>query len=347
MAVITTDKATERVGRSVNGSTKKYADEKSRNELNKIFTDHAYDGFGIGVCSTAADTAAKEVSIANFLLIKNAIVSVRFQKGIKAVSPTLNVNSQGAKPILLNGIALPVGVVAANTTVMLQYDGTNWNVVGSPVGLESEDELLVDLGLTSGLLWATRNIDVSQPNGFAASPYQYECSFFSWGNTNGHNPIATNAFDYDFGSANDGPYASTPGALLTGNISLGYDAAFANLGNQWRMPTTEEFAELFAAVDYINPDGTDIAATTADKRVTVNGVLGLYLKSKNNGKRIFFPCSGLGSGTSWYYRGAYGYSWSSSLYSAAYGRYLYFYTGGVYPQNYNNRFYGLTVRPVQ
>ena len=34
MAKITTDKATERVGRTVNGSTKKFADEKARNEIN-------------------------------------------------------------------------------------------------------------------------------------------------------------------------------------------------------------------------------------------------------------------------------------------------------------------------
>ena len=58
MATITTDKSTERVGRSINGSTKKYADEKSRAEINKIFTDLAYAGQGFGTCSTAATTAA-------------------------------------------------------------------------------------------------------------------------------------------------------------------------------------------------------------------------------------------------------------------------------------------------
>lgn len=36
MARITTDKSTERVGRSVNGSTKKYADEKARNAINAM-----------------------------------------------------------------------------------------------------------------------------------------------------------------------------------------------------------------------------------------------------------------------------------------------------------------------
>ena len=37
---------------------------------------------------------------------------------------------------------------------------------------------LVDMGLPSGLLWATCNIDITQDDGFAASPFQYECSFF-------------------------------------------------------------------------------------------------------------------------------------------------------------------------
>jgi hypothetical protein len=42
----------------------------------------------------------------------------------------------------------------------------------------------VDMGLPSGTLWCKKNIDVTQPNGLAASPFQYGCSFFSWGNSN-------------------------------------------------------------------------------------------------------------------------------------------------------------------
>ena len=212
---------------------------------------------------------------------------------------------------------------------------------------KSSEQLLVDLGLPSGILWATRNIDVTRQNGFAESPYQYECSFFSWGNTEGKNPISNSAFDYNWGSGNEGPYANTPGAALTGNAGLGYDAARTNIGGPWRMPTTANFAELFNSsyTKYVDANGDEV--TGANKLVTVNGVVGIRLMSLINGKTIFFPCSGYGYGTSWCSRGAGGYYWSSSLHSATQGRYLSFSSGGVNPQNGNGRFYGFAVRPVQ
>lgn len=315
--------------------------------------DAAYIGTGYGVCSTAATTAAKTATLSNYLLLKNMPVSVRFQNGINAASATLNINSQGAKPIVIDGVALPAGVIKENTTVTMVYDGTNYNVVAVTQGVSASDGLLVDLELPSGVKWATRNIDVTQANGFAASPFQYECSFCSWGNTEMHNPISTGAFQYNWGSANDGPYADTPGAALTADFGLGYDAARANLGGPWRMPTTAEYNELFNNIKFIDADGIEVseansvAKTAADKRVTVNGIVGLYLESKINGRRLFFPASGNGYGTSWYNRGSDGGYWGSSLGSATHGRDLYFNPGGVISQDLSNRFDGFSVRPVQ
>ena len=209
-------------------------------------------------------------------------------------------------------------------------------------------ELIVDLGLPSGRKWATHNIDVTMQNGFTKSIYQYECSFFSWGNTFGVNPISSTAFSYNWGTENNGPYASTPGASLTGNAGLGYDAAFTNFGNSWRLPTTEDFAELFNSSNtkYVDASGTEIADVT-NKLTTINGIIGICLMSKANGKTIFFPCSGNGYGPSWDSRGFLGYYWSSSLHSSTDGRSLYFGSGGVGPQNNSSRFYGFAVRPVQ
>jgi hypothetical protein len=113
------------------------------------------------------------------------------------------------------------------------------------------------------------------------------------------------------------------------------------------MPTSAEFAELFANIKYINADGTEVETTKNDKRVTVNGVLGLYLESTINGARLFFSCSGYGDGRSWYGRGSYGYYWSSTWLSARNARSLYFSSGGVNPQNNSSRYFGRAVRPVQ
>ena len=350
MATITTDKATERVGRSINGSTKKYADEKSRTEINKIFTDGAYAGQGYATCSTDAKTAAKTVSLANFLLLKNVPVSILFTKAVGIANATLNINSTGAKPIYYLGTAIQPGIIRPNTIVTFIYDGTNYNIVGI-AGLEQSDddsELWVDMGLPSGLKWARRNIDITQASGFAASEYQYECSFVSWGNTDMYNPTSSSAFAHDWGTSNDTePYVSSPGAALTGNISPSQDAARANLGAPWRMPTTGEYAELFANIDYINADGSAIDSSQANKLVTVNSVTGIRIKSKINGKILFFPCSGLGNGTSWDYRGSNGLYWASSLSSSTGGRNLSFRSGGVRPQDNDSRYYGFAVRAVQ
>ena len=350
MATITTDKATERVGRSVNGSTKKYADEKARAEINKIFTDGAYAGSGLGSCSTDATTVAKTATLANYLLLKNVPVSVFFEKGVNVAGATLNINSQGAKPIFISGSAIQPGVIRPRTTVTLVYDGTNYNITAIG-GLEQsgdDSDLWVDMGLPSGLKWAKRNMDVTQANGFAASEYQNECSFVSWGNTNMKNPSSSSAFAETFGTGNDTePYVSSPGAALTGNIAPSMDAARVNLGAPWRMPTTGEYEELFANIDYIDADGNTIDSSQANKLITINSITGIRIKSKNNGKILFFPCSGHGYGTSWYDSGSNGYYWASSFYSSTNCCYLYFDSGGVNPQSKNNRFRGFAVRAVQ
>jgi hypothetical protein len=319
------------------------------NGKQQVIQNGASIGLGLGVCTTDATTVAKVATLANFLMLPNVPVSIRFTKAINCVGATLNINSQGAKPLYIGGNALQPGVVKAGCTITVVYDGTNWNIICIS-GLEqssSPSDLFVDMGLPSGLLWAKKNIDVTQSDGFAASEYQYECTFFSWGNTEGHNPVDASSFSYDWGSGNDGPYASTPGAALNGNVPASMDFARANLGAPWRLPTTDEFAELFANITYIDANGDAIAADNANKLTTVNGITGLRLKSNANNNILFFPCSGNGYGSSWYNRGSLGDYWSGSLYSSAGGRHLLFVSGGVHPQDTNYRFYGFTGRAVQ
>ena len=347
---------TERRGRIINGGSKDYADYLARVAINELdaekqaaITDGAAIGLGLAVCSTAPATAAKTATLANYIKLKNMPVSVRFTTSVNVANATLNINSTGAHALMIGGAALQPGVINAGMTATVVFDGTNWNIIGLQ-GLEESNansDLLVDLALPSGLKWARRNIDITQANGFAASEFQYECSFFSWGNTEGHNPTSTSAFGYDWGSGNDGPYASTPGAAITGQLAPSQDAARANAGAPWRQPLTSEFQELFDNCEFIDANGTAISTSTTNKLVTVNSITGIYLKSKNNSKRIFFPCSGYGDGASWHYRGSRGLYWSASLLSASYGRILNFHSGGVFPQHDYYRFFGFAVRPVQ
>lgn len=84
-----------------------------------------------GVCSTAAGTAAKTVTVDSFSLETGATVTVKFSNANTASSPTLNVNSTGAKAIERYGTT-PIGTNsavsgwAAGAVITFTYDGTNW-----------------------------------------------------------------------------------------------------------------------------------------------------------------------------------------------------------------------------
>ena len=194
------------------------------------------------------------------------------------------------------------------------------------------DYTAVDLGLPSGTLWCDRNIGAKSPEDYGG--------FFSWGNTELHFPNRHNA---DWGDDDEAfnciysfdseTYEKTEGAKLQGDIDAEHDAATINLGKPWCLPSKNDFQELYDNCVW--------------KRVTTNGVNGYLVTSKINGNSIFFPCSGYGLGSSWNYRGGSGYYWSSSLLSAARGRHLLFYSGGVSPQSNDYRFYGFVGRAVQ
>lgn len=314
---------------------------------------------GYATCSTGTYDKDKAVTIQHFMLLQNGVIHVLFTTPINTERSTLNVSLTGAKPLRILGQNLPAGVVKAQTYATLAYFDDAWNIVDifRPGAGYLPSGLVVDMGLASGLKWATRDIDLTKPSGFCDTPFTYEKSFFSWGNIDGHNPVGNSfAGVYNWGDVNaadpwyDGqPYGNTKGNTLTGNIPEGeeYDAATANLGASWRMPLSTEFQELFDGCIYIDANGNEVDTAKVDKRVTVNGVTGLYLQSKANGNRLFFAASGSGSGSSWGSRGASGYYWSRSFYSTRYARYLRFISGGVNPQNNSNRYYGFAVRAVQ
>ncbi len=120
--------------------------------------DMAVLGYGYGVCETAGATAAKTVSMTNTVLTPGGIIAVLFQNAFTASSPTLSVNGSAAKPIKLFGNAMPMGKVKNNTILVMNYDGTNFNVIGIEPQVAAAPDGAVDLALPSGLLWADKNV---------------------------------------------------------------------------------------------------------------------------------------------------------------------------------------------
>ena len=282
--------------------------------------DMAVLGYGYGVCSTAGATAAKTVSITNTVLTPGGIIAVLFQNAFTASSPTLAVNGSAAKAIKLYGNAMPMGKVHANTILVMNYDGTQFNVIGILSQTAAAPTGFVDLALPSGLLWCEHNVG-------ASTPYEHGL-YFSWGNVTGH----AEGSGYDF---SDAVYAETAGAALTGNIPTNntYDMARHNMGSPCRLPTVGEFQEL----------NSNCTSEWTDE----DGIAGRRFTSNINGNSIFFPASGSYTGTTLGYRGALGYYWSSSFLSASNAYDLYFNSSSVNPASDYGRRYGFTVRAVQ
>ena len=282
--------------------------------------DMAVLGFGYGVCSTAGATAAKTVSITNFVLTLSSPFAVLFQNAFTASSPTLSVNGSAAKPIKLMGNAMPMGKIHNNTILVMVYDGTNLNVIDILPQTAAAPTGFVDLALPSGLLWCEHNVG-------ASTPYEHGL-YFSWGNVTGH----AEGSGYDF---SDAVYAETAGAALTGNIPTNntYDMARHNMGSPCRLPTVGEFQEL----------NSNCTLEWTDE----DGVAGRRFTSNINGNSVFFPASGNYSGTTLYNRGTLGIYWSSSFNSASDAYNLGFNSSDVNPASGSNRRLGFSVRAVQ
>ncbi|MBO5718848.1 MAG: InlB B-repeat-containing protein, partial [Bacteroidales bacterium] len=186
----------------------------------------------------------------------------------------------------------------------------------------------VDLGLPSGLKWATCNIGASTSEGSG--------DYFAWGETSPKDNYEWSTYKYCNGSETTLTKYNTKSNFGTVDnkitLDLIDDAARVNWGGKWRMPTTAEQDELINNCTW---------TWTAQ-----NGVEGYKVASKTNGNSIFLPAAGNRNGTSVVgFSG--GFYWSSSLSeSYLYSAYrLYFSSGHVSLSSFSrNR--GHTVRAV-
>jgi hypothetical protein len=160
----------------------------------------------------------------------------------------------------------------------------------------------VDLNLPSGTLWATMNVGASKPSDYGL--------YFQWGDTVGYtaNQVGTGNGQKKFSWADykwsiDGSSSNFSKYTTTGaTLELADDAANANMGGSWHMPTPDQISEL------INTANTTSTWTTQD------GVHGrLFTSKKDTSKSIFIPAAGFAWNGSVYGRGNFGFVWSSML----------------------------------
>ncbi len=191
------------------------------------------------------------------------------------------------------------GLALGTTYYVRAYATTSQvTVYGEEMSLTTpNDYAYVDLGLPSGLLWATCNVGADTPEDYG--------DYFAWGETQPKSTYNWNTYQYCMGSGN----------TLTkycNNASYGYngftdnltvleasdDAATVQWGSGWRMPTLAEWQELL--------DNTTHIWTTQ------NGVNGRLLTA-TNGNSLFLPAAGDSYESSLNDAGSRGYYRSSLL----------------------------------
>ena len=185
----------------------------------------------------------------------------------------------------------------------------------------------VDLGLS--VKWATCNVGASKPEEYG--------DYFAWGETTPKSTYDFSTYKYCNGSFDSQTKYNTESSYGTVDnkttLELSDDAARANWGGSWRMPTRAELDELREKCTWT--------------WTTQNGVSGYKVTSKINGKSIFLPAAGCRNDSSLNSAGSYGLYWSSSL-DTGYPYYAYelYFNSDYVDWDNDYRYYGQSVRPV-
>ena len=191
----------------------------------------------------------------------------------------------------------------------------------------------VDFGLSSGLLWAKKNL--------GAETEEDAGLYFQWGDTQGYTAEQVgngeglkpfNWGDYKFSingsGSNFSKYNSSDHKTV---LDLEDDAVHADMGGNWRIPTQDDFHELINNTDlYLVPvEGAEIkgAVTTEGapsgppiyfewEQQPTGNIKGMKFYKKNDSSvYMFVPAVGVAGGGSVRSVCEVGRLWSSSLYS--------------------------------
>ena len=185
-----------------------------------------------------------------------------------------------------------------------------------------------------GIKWATCNVGAEKPTDTGL--------YFQWGDRKGYTAdeagktkmFVLNHYKHHNGSRWT-KYTKFDGKLV---LNLCDDAAFAYMGQGWRMPTKEEFKCL--------------AENTTHMWVNNykdSGVAGMVFTDRTDkSKELFFPAAGNCIGDKVSYVGIVGFYWSSSLQSGrVYNAYqLYYRSDYTYLDGYDHRCIGCPIRGI-
>ncbi len=277
---------------------------------------------------------ATSISINRNSLVLATIKDIyKLQYTITPVNATSNIlwssSDVSVATVSNDGVVTAVGSgVAFVTAISNDYE----NVEATCKVIVGNGYAYVDLGLPSGTLWATCNVGADSPEDYG--------DYFAWGEVNGYDSgkssFSWSTYKYCNGSVDymtkyctNSDYGKVDNKT---ELELADDAARANWGGSWRMPSREQFRELCNECTWT--------------WTTLNDVNGFKVSSTKNSNYIFLPAAG--------YRGlglndvsSRGYYWSRSLSSTSdCARILRSHLDYVTSSSSNSRCNGYSVRPV-
>ena len=160
------------------------------------------------------------------------------------------------------------------------------------------DVQAVDLGLKSGLKWASCNVGATTAEDYGG--------YYAWGEVLPKDNYSWTTYTYANGASdkqtkycNNKEYGDNGFTDNKTTLESEDDAATANWGKGWRMPTSSEWAELRENCTWT--------------WTTQNDVKGYLVASKTNDNSIFLPAAGYRYETDLSDAGSNGGYWSSSL----------------------------------
>ena len=220
------------------------------------------------------------------------------------------------------------------------YGKTDYNI--------TEDDITsgyyVDLGLPSGLKWATYNLGATKPCEYGLL-YQFgRVDGYAYSDIN--NQFRTKEQNIEDTGSQYIPVTTSGKVYNAGEVlDPADDAAYVASNGAMRMPTQAEITELLD-----NTTSQWVSCSIIGGNHTSHEVMGRLFTSKtDSSKNLFFPAAGCFDGGigSFSNAGSNGYYWSSSVNrsNSNFGRYLGFYSGDCYLHN-SNRYYGFSIRGV-
>ena len=193
--------------------------------------------------------------------------------------------------------------------VAAKSQSTSVAVTGSKSGTINGYEY-VDLGLPSGLKWATCNVGASSPEEYG--------DYYAWGEIETKSEYTVDNSKTSYRRMSD----------ISGKSK--YDVARAKWGGSWRLPTKKEFKELRKQCKW--------------QWTTQNGKKG-YKVTGPNGNNIFLPAA-----SRRYWNNAeevYGVYWSSTPFGLhGFDAFYLYFDSFRHDVLWSNRYHGLSVRPV-